>query len=211
MPAIRKRRPGCRWLLLVAGLSVSCAAAPPAESRSAAALGPVAAAATSATAPERRRSPTSTTVLPTATIGRVVRVIDGDTFELLAAQNVPLRVRVAGIDAPEKSQPYSRASREALAALVAGRPVRVDGYKKDPWGRLVGQVFRDDVDIGLTLISQGLAWHFKRYAGEQSPLVRVAYASAENEARHARIGLWSGPDPIAPWEFRSSSKWNHRR
>ncbi len=135
-----------------------------------------------------------------------MRVIDGDTFELLASPDVLMRVRLAGIDAPEKSQPFSHASREALAALIAGRPVRVDGFKKDPWGRLVGNVFRDGVDVGLALISQGLAWHFKRYAGEQSPASRTAYASAENEARLARIGLWSANDPIAPWRFRAGDR-----
>ncbi len=135
--------------------------------------------------------------------GRVVRVIDGDTIEVLGSGNRRERVRLAGIDAPERAQPYSRHSRDALAALVAGRSVRIDGRKSDRWGRRVGNVFVDDRDVGLAMVQAGLAWHFARFAHEQAPDAALAYAQAQQLAREARIGLWAEDDPVPPWLFRT--------
>jgi endonuclease YncB( thermonuclease family) len=100
-----------------------------------------------------------------------------------------------------------------MADLVAGKDVEVDWYKEDRWGRLIGTVWvaapecrqvtcPKTLDAGLALITSGLAWHFKRYAHEQSEEERERYAFAEEEARARRAGLWRDPNPVAPWEWR---------
>lgn len=76
-------------------------------------------------------------------------------------------------------------------------------HKTDPYGRLVAVVSIGDADVGLAQVRAGLAWHFKRYAKEQSRLDRALYADAETEARKLQVGLWSQPAPVAPWDFRA--------
>ena len=89
-----------------------------------------------------------------------------------------------------------------MRRLVAGKDVSVDWYKQDRWGRLIGNVYVDGEDAGLKMVERGMAWHFKRYADEQTASDRVAYDDAERGARSARRGLWSDPQPIPPWEWR---------
>ncbi|MBK6742500.1 MAG: thermonuclease family protein [Hydrogenophilales bacterium] len=134
--------------------------------------------------------------------GRVVGVTDGDTVTLLAAGNVQEKIRLSGIDAPEKGQPYGEASKQALSGLVYGKDVVVDWAKRDRYGRIVGKVLVDGRDACLDQARAGLAWHFKRYENEQSPEDRVSYAAAEVASRAARVGLWADPAPMAPWDWR---------
>lgn len=133
--------------------------------------------------------------------GQVVRVVDGDTL-VLEVSGGRHRVRLAGIDAPERNQPWGEASTRELRRMVAGRHVVVDWEKKDRWKRIIGVVRLADEDVNLHMVDRGMAWHFKRYAADQSPAMREEYAAAETEAREARRGLWSDPDPIPPWEWR---------
>jgi len=134
--------------------------------------------------------------------GKVIRVGDGDTITVLDAGNKQTKIRVMGIDAPEKGQPFGNASRESLASMVAGRNVTVEWHKRDRYDRLVGQVFADSHDVGLVQIERGMAWHYKAYAREQRPEDAQAYAHAEVEAKAARRGLWADPKPVPPWEWR---------
>jgi endonuclease YncB( thermonuclease family) len=145
--------------------------------------------------------------------GRVVRVVDGDTVYVLDAAKKQHKIRLAGIDAPERGQPFGTKSKERMADLVAGRDVEVNWYKEDRWGRLIGTVWvaspdcrqavcPKTLDAGLALITSGLAWHFKRYAHEQTEEDRERYAFAEEEARARKAGLWRDPDPVPPWEWR---------
>lgn len=151
--------------------------------------------------------------------GRVVRVVDGDTVYVLDAAQEQHKIRLAGIDAPERGQPFGKKSKQRMSELVAGRDARVDWYKKDRWGRLIGQVWvaspecRADpcpktLNAGLTLVTSGLAWHYKKYAHEQSEEDRERYAFAEEEARAKNAGLWSEPNPIPPWEWRKQKRAN---
>lgn len=139
-------------------------------------------------------------------VGRVVGLADGDTVTVLDSQQVQHRVRIAGIDAPEKRQPYSARSKLSLSALVMGREVAVDWRKVDRYGRLVGTVRLDGVDAGLEQVRIGLAWHYKAYEGEQSPADRMLYAATEDTARRAKLGLWSQSSPEPPWDFRRASR-----
>ena len=133
--------------------------------------------------------------------GRVVRVVDGDTI-VLEAEDDRHRVRLAGIDAPERNQPWGEASTRELRRQVAGQQVVVDWYKRDRWDRLIGVVELEDQDVNLHMVDGGLAWHYKRYEAEQTPEQRRAYSAAEKAAQGARRGLWSDPAPVAPWEWR---------
>ena len=119
--------------------------------------------------------------------GRVVRVLDGDTIEILESGNRLTRVRLAGIDAPEKSQPFGQRSRQALSSMVAQRTVTVTGGDTDRYGRLLGTVWLDAKDVNAEQIRKGLAWAY-RYHGNP---VKPDYAALENEARCQATGLWS--------------------
>jgi endonuclease YncB( thermonuclease family) len=135
-------------------------------------------------------------------IGRVVGVADGDTITVLDDANRQHRIRLAGIDAPEKSQPFGRQAKEHLAGLVFGRPVIVEWHKHDRYGRIVGVCTVEGRDVGLDQLETGLAWHYKKYAHEQADDERREYEKAETKARNEKRGLWQDPDPIPPWEWR---------
>lgn len=134
--------------------------------------------------------------------GRVVRVADGDTITLLDADNRQHKIRLAGIDAPESYQAFGEKSRDNLASLVAGQDVAIDGDKLDRYRRRIGKVILNGRDINLVQIQAGFAWHYKKYAKEQSAVDRAAYAKAEEVAQAQRRGLWSVPFPTPPWDFR---------
>lgn len=140
-------------------------------------------------------------VLSATLTGQVKRVVDGDTL-VVESQEHDYRVRLAGIDAPERNQPWGEASTRELRRQVAGRFVVVEWYKKDRWKRLIGIVRLNGEDQNLHMIDRGMAWHYKRYQDEQTPEDRDAYAEAENAARDARRGLWSDPELVPPWEWR---------
>ena len=127
---------------------------------------------------------------------------DGDTITVLDANRQQNKVRLTGIDAPEKFQPFGNRSRQHLSALVHGRDVVVEWNKRDRYGRILGKVLVGSVDANLEQIRAGLAWHYKQYEREQSREDRETYASAELDARTAKRGLWIDPAPIPPWEFR---------
>ena len=134
--------------------------------------------------------------------GMVVGVTDGDTVSVLTEDFQNLNIRVAGIDAPEKAQPYGSRSKWSLSACAYGRLAEIEASKRDRYGRIVGKVVVSGVDCGLRQIEAGLAWHYKAYAKEQSAQDRARYAQAEEEARERRLGLWVQEEPQAPWEFR---------
>jgi endonuclease YncB( thermonuclease family) len=135
--------------------------------------------------------------------GRIVGVLDGDTVDLLTANKELVRVRLAGIDAPEKRQPFGNVAKKALSDLVFNRQAVVSGRKHDRYGRFLGKVQVSGVDANLQMVKRGFAWHFKKYEREQSVEDRVSYRDAEAAAREQRRGLWSDKEPIAPWEFRA--------
>jgi endonuclease YncB( thermonuclease family) len=135
-------------------------------------------------------------------VGQVVAIADGDTITVLDREKRQHKIRLAGIDAPEKRQPYGTRSREHLAALAFRQEVDVEFRKTDRYGRIVGKVLVANVDAGLSQVEAGMAWHYRAYAREQSRLDREAYAAAEDEARAAGRGLWADRTPQPPWEFR---------
>jgi endonuclease YncB( thermonuclease family) len=128
--------------------------------------------------------------------GRVVGVSDGDTLTVLDSTNHQTRIRLHQIDAPEKNQDFGARSKQSLSDLVFEKSVTVEVDTTDKYGRTVGKVLIGGVDANLEQVKRGMAWVYRQYAHDQ------AYYTAEETARQARVGLWSQPNPIPPWEFR---------
>ena len=132
--------------------------------------------------------------------------MDGDTIEVLDATKTPRRIRLEGIDAPEKAQPFSARSKQHLSDQVFGKQVEVQSNKTDKYGRTVGKVMIGGKDANLDQVRSGFAWHYKEYQKEQSASDRLAYANAETSARNKQSGLWNDPKPMPPWEWRHGGK-----
>ena len=139
-------------------------------------------------------------------IGKVVGVSDGDTVVVLDANKKQHKIRLSGIDAPEKAQPFGQRSKEHLSDLVFSKQVTVESDKTDKYGRTVGKVFVNGVDANLAQIKAGFAWHYKEYAKEQSAADRESYARAETTARSSTLGLWRDAKLMPPWEWRHGGK-----
>ena len=138
--------------------------------------------------------------------GEVVHVLDGDSIVVVDAQHRQRRVRLAGIDAPEKGQPYANQSRRHLASLVRRKEVTVHWHRRDDWNRLVGVVSVKGRDINLEQVKAGFAWWFRAYADEQTPQMRRMYERAEKKAQLKRRGLWAEREPVPPWEWRRNNR-----
>jgi endonuclease YncB( thermonuclease family) len=134
--------------------------------------------------------------------GAVVGITDGDTITVLDDNKQQHKIRLMGIDAPEKAQAFGAASKKALSDLTYQKSVTVDYKKQDRYERKVGKVIMNNQDICLTMIELGVAWHYKDYEKEQSKTDRDLYSQAELKARESRIGLWQDSTPIKPSEFR---------
>ena len=125
---------------------------------------------------------------------KVDRVADGDTIVLMDRT----RVRLHGIDAPERDQRHGPTATAALASMVANSVylVKID---KDRYGRLVGQLYhsKEGYDINASMVCAGYAWWYERYAPDSQTL-----SDCQVEAKQAPRGLWEGEDPMPPWEWR---------
>jgi endonuclease YncB( thermonuclease family) len=135
-------------------------------------------------------------------LGKVIKVADGDTITVLDDTNTQHKIRLSGIDAPEKKQAFGNVSKQSLADMVAGQSVAVEWAKVDRYKRKVGKVLLDGQDVNLMQIKRGLAWHYKKYQDEQPPIDQQSYAAAEHVARASQVGLWRDADPMPPWSFR---------
>ena len=138
--------------------------------------------------------------------GRVVGVSDGDTITVLDSTNSQHKVRLSGIDAPEKKQAFGQVSKQNLSSLVFGKTVTIDTRKLDRYQREIGKVVVDGRDANLAQVEAGLAWHYKQYARDQAPADRLAYSDAESLARAAQKGLWREATAIPPWDFRHQKR-----
>lgn len=128
---------------------------------------------------------------------KVVGVSDGDTFTAINRDNLQLKIRIYGIDAPEKGQDFGNKAKQALSDYVYGQDVTIDVQSRDGWGRYITYVYTSDgKDVSLLMLQAGMAWHFKKYDSTEE------YARAEESAKKQKIGLWSMPNPVAPWDYR---------
>lgn len=134
--------------------------------------------------------------------GRVVRVTDGDTIVILDVSDTQHKIRLTGIDAPERKQAFGTKSKDHLSESVAGKIVVIDYSKRDRYGRILGKVLLNEEDMNLEQVRAGFAWHYKKYQNEQTPTDRELYSKAEIDAKNAWRGLWYDAEPMPPWEFR---------
>ncbi|MCX8019852.1 MAG: thermonuclease family protein [Chitinophagaceae bacterium] len=128
--------------------------------------------------------------------GKVIRIQDGDTFQLFHEK--PFTVRLAHIDCPEKGQPFGAKAKQFASRLCFGKTVLVytDGTT-DRNKRIVGEIILPDgTNVNKEMVKNGLAWHFKKYSKNKE------YAALEEAARKAKLGLWADPNPIPPWLWR---------
>jgi micrococcal nuclease len=133
--------------------------------------------------------------------GKVVRVADGDTIEVLV-NNRQVRVRLFGVDAPELHQPFGNRARQGTSELTFGKTVTVRVNRMDEYGRVVGEVILPDgASLNQELVRRGLAWWYRHYAPQDKQLEAL-----EAEARRAKRGLWADARPIEPWVWRQSSQ-----
>jgi endonuclease YncB( thermonuclease family) len=140
---------------------------------------------------------------------KVLRVVDGDTIHVVNKAGKKFKVRLTGIDAPEKNQPYGLASTYKLTqmlinkwVLLKSKPNNGNIYSIDRYNRVLAKIIYDGKDINLFQVSSGYAWHFKRYQKQQSPLDRELYSEAELNAQKNKLGLWGEKNPVAPWKWR---------
>lgn len=147
-------------------------------------------------------------------IGKVIAVSDGDTITVLAPGNRPTKVRLAGIDAPERNQPFGQKSRQHLADLVFGKEVRVSVVDKDRYGRIVGIVYVPKpipngeiiIDVDLAQIESGHAWAYRDYLKGLPAGKAGRYVAAEKDAKEKKQGLWTDKNPEPPWNYRKDQR-----
>ncbi|CAB4178456.1 COG1525 Micrococcal nuclease (thermonuclease) homologs [uncultured Caudovirales phage] len=129
----------------------------------------------------------------------VVSVYDGDTITVRTDETI--KIRINGIDAPELKQPFGQASKQAMSSLVFGKTVTVKPDKKDRYGRLLARVEIAGKDTSIKMVETGMAHWYQQYAKHDTEL-----QSAQTKAKSAKLGVWSVPDAIAPWEYRKQKK-----
>lgn len=133
--------------------------------------------------------------------GQVQRVADGDSFTLIDSVGRQVEVRMHGIDAPERNQPHANVARSTLQRLLEGQAVEIEVLDEDNYGRQVGVVYRAGENINLTMVEAGHAWWYEYYASDNQAL-----AEAQRAAVQRRLGLWAEPNPVAPWDWRRSTR-----
>jgi len=134
--------------------------------------------------------------------GRVVGVSDGDTVTVLTAEHRQYKIRLSGIDAPEKKQAFGAHAKETLVHQLSGQNVVVEWTKIDRYGRIVGKVEVAGVDANLEQVREGSAWVYTQYLRELALADRKLYLEAERVAKTERRGLWRDEQPQAPWQWR---------
>ncbi len=130
--------------------------------------------------------------------GRVVGISDGDTIRVLLGSNQQMRVRAADIDAPERRAPWGAKAKQAMAELVFRRVVDIEVVDTDRYGRKVGTIFVDGLNVNEELVESGNAWVYTKYLRNRNLI------SVEQDARRNKRGLWSLPEreQVPPWIWR---------
>ena len=136
-------------------------------------------------------------------MAKVVSVTDGDTIKVFNADLGQVKIRLYGIDTPEKAQPFGKAAGKYLASLIAGATVEVESVTKVRYGRTVGIVWDSEANINQEMVRSGYAWVYQRYCDRS---FCEYWLALENEAKTGKIGLWQEPNPIPPWEWRRYKK-----
>jgi len=136
---------------------------------------------------------------------KIVRVIDGDTVVVRTVNNQIIKIRLSGIDAPEKKQPHGIMSKNYLTNLINKKIVKINVTKKDRYKRQLGTVFIKNTNINLKLVKSGNAWAYRKYLKKMDKKTEEAFVRAESFAQFKKIGLWKKSTPIPPWVWRKKN------
>ena len=142
----------------------------------------------------------TTTIAADTITGRVVGVTDGDTITVRGTTDT-IKVRLSGIDTPERGQPFGTKAKQALSEKVFGKDVSISSSGEDRYGRTLGVIILDGESVNLWLVRDGWAWWYERYAPDDTQL-----RDAQQEARQAGRGLWADPNPVPPWDWRRGKR-----
>jgi len=132
--------------------------------------------------------------------GKVIKIADGDTLTLLTPSNQQVKIRLAGVDTPERKQPFGNKAKQALSNLAFQKQALVEIAAKDRYGRTIGVVFVDGLNVNAELVKQGMAWVYRKYTDDKR------LYTLESEAKQAKRGLWLDENPIPPWEWRRGKR-----
>ena len=132
--------------------------------------------------------------------GKVVKIADGDTLTLLTSSNQQVKVRLAGIDTPERKQPFGNRAKQALAKLAFQKQALIEVETKDRYGRTVGVVFVNGQNVNAELVKQGMAWVYRKYNKDMD------LYELESRAKKEKLELWLDENPIPPWEWRRGKR-----
>jgi micrococcal nuclease len=135
----------------------------------------------------------------TVLAGKVVRVIDGDTIDVLLSTG-RIRVRLHAVDAPERDQIGGAAATVWLTQQLLDQPVELEPVSQDQYDRMVAVVHLPDRSINSALVQNGHAWAYRHFLRRRD----AGLCSLEHRARVARAGLWAAT-AHAPWEFRATN------
>ncbi len=132
----------------------------------------------------------------------ISKVVDGDTYHI-QLNNKKLKIRMEGIDAPEKGMPFYKESKQFLVKITSGKKIRFVQSSKDQYGRIIAKTYlENNQELGEEMIKNGMAWHFKKYSKD------TTLAQLEILAKNNHWGLWGEVNPQAPWEYRKLKRQN---
>lgn len=132
--------------------------------------------------------------------GKIVKVTDGDTVVLLDSANTQHKIRLDGIDCPERGQPYGTKATDFVKNIAAGKRANVEWEKKDRYGRILGVLIVDNVNVNKELLRSGLAWHYKHFNTDKE------LAELEQTAKDKKLNIWSDKNPIEPYRWRKGDR-----
>lgn len=136
--------------------------------------------------------------------GEVVGISDGDTITVLNSKTLKdVKIRLYGIDTPERGQAFSKKARQFTSKLVYGKVVEVKVMDTDRYGRTVAMIYADKTLLNEELVKAGLAWVYWQYC--HHPICET-WKGFQIGARMDKRGLWADPDSIPPWEFRRKKR-----
>ncbi len=130
--------------------------------------------------------------------GKVISVLDGDTYDILISGNETIRIRMEGIDAPERGMPFYKVSKQYLADMCFSKTITIHITGIDIHNRILAYTYiTDGIELSHAMIKAGLAWHYVKYNSDQ------VLSDLETAARLHKMGLWFDANPMAPWTNRS--------
>ena len=136
---------------------------------------------------------------------RVLGVTDGDTIKVMGSHNKQVKIRLYGIDCPEKGQAFGKKAKQFTSDMVFGKVVEVEVMDTDRYGRTVALVAVNKQILNEELLKAGYAWVYYQYCHE---MICHAWADYQFAAKLDKRGLWRDPKPIPPWEFRRKKRKN---